>query len=139
MRAICRVIKCGWRLSGILQGKKFLLSKFSVGPHFSKLVPYLGGKGDSRTTAPILPAGPHPACGPSFKNSEICSAIAGCRKRRVRRMFRRLLPPSPPAEKATARQDQAGQSSTSDGAGNSKHAQQTRILERESLPFCHVL
>ena len=27
-----------------------------------------------------------------------------------------LLPPSPPAEKATARQDQAGQSSTRDGA-----------------------
>jgi hypothetical protein len=26
-----------------------------------------------------------------------------------------LLPPSPPAEKATARQDQAGQSSTGDG------------------------
>src|SRR5262249_26497252 len=77
-------------LSGILQGKKFLLSKFSVGPHFSKLVPYWGGKGDSRTTAPILPAGPHPACGRSLKNSEICSAIAGCRKRRVRRMFRRF-------------------------------------------------
>src|SRR5215470_13258789 len=30
-----------------------------------------------------------------------------------------FLPPSPPGEKATARQDQARQSSTSDGAGNS--------------------
>ena len=29
-----------------------------------------------------------------------------------------LPPPSPPAEKATARQDQAGQSSTNDGAGD---------------------
>jgi hypothetical protein len=29
-----------------------------------------------------------------------------------------LLPPSPPAEKATARQDQAGQSGTGDGAGD---------------------
>ena len=31
-----------------------------------------------------------------------------------------LLPPSPPAEKATAREDQAGQSSTDDGAGDNK-------------------
>src|SRR5262249_10333421 len=29
-----------------------------------------------------------------------------------------LLPPSPPAEKATAREDQAGQASTGDGAGD---------------------
>jgi hypothetical protein len=29
-----------------------------------------------------------------------------------------LLPPSPPGEKATTRQDQAGQSSTGDGAWN---------------------
>jgi hypothetical protein len=29
-----------------------------------------------------------------------------------------LLPPSPPAEKATANNDQAGQASTCDGAGN---------------------
>ena len=29
-----------------------------------------------------------------------------------------FLPPSPPAEKATARQDQAGQASTDDGTGN---------------------
>jgi len=28
------------------------------------------------------------------------------------------LPPSPPAEKAAARQDQAGEASTGDGAGN---------------------
>jgi hypothetical protein len=31
----------------------------------------------------------------------------------------RLLPPSPPAEQASARQDQAGKASTSDGAGDS--------------------
>src|SRR5215471_8689838 len=30
------------------------------------------------------------------------------------------LPPSPPAEKATARQDQAGQASTHDGAGDAE-------------------
>jgi hypothetical protein len=35
------------------------------------------------------------------------------------RLLGGLLPPSPPAEKATARQDQAGQSSTDDGAGDS--------------------
>jgi hypothetical protein len=29
-----------------------------------------------------------------------------------------LLPPSPPGEKATARQDQAGKTSTGDGAGD---------------------
>jgi hypothetical protein len=54
------------------------------------------------------------------RNSQIAiaSAIAGCRKRRVRRVFRRSSPPSPPAEKATARQDQPGQPCTCDGAGN---------------------
>jgi hypothetical protein len=31
-----------------------------------------------------------------------------------------LLPPSSPAEKATARQDQAGKASTDDGAGSAK-------------------
>jgi hypothetical protein len=44
-----------------------------------------------------------------------------CRKRRVsaaRECSGRLLPPPPPAEKATARQDQAGKASTGDGAGN---------------------
>jgi hypothetical protein len=30
----------------------------------------------------------------------------------------RLVPPSPPAEKAAARQDQAGQASTGDGTGD---------------------
>jgi hypothetical protein len=38
-----------------------------------------------------------------------------------RKMFERsgdLLPPSPPAEKATARQDQAGKASTGDGTGD---------------------
>jgi len=44
--------------------------------------------------------------------------IAGCRKRRMRcaRSSGDLLPPSPPAEKATARQDQAGKASTGDAA-----------------------
>src|SRR5690242_14686089 len=36
-----------------------------------------------------------------------------------------LLPPSPPAEKATARQDQAGQSGTDNGTG---HGQQSPNL-----------
>jgi hypothetical protein len=43
-----------------------------------------------------------PACGPSDKRVLLSSSIP--------------LPPPPPAEKATARQDQAGQASTSDGA-----------------------
>src|SRR6516165_400260 len=49
------------------------------------------------------------------------SAIAGCRKRRVRNAGSSggLLPPSPPAEKATACEDQARQASTDDGAGDS--------------------
>jgi hypothetical protein len=50
-----------------------------------------------------------------------CSAIAGCRKRRVRvcvETLSDLLPPSPPTEKAAGRQDQAGQASTGDGARN---------------------
>jgi len=33
-----------------------------------------------------------------------------------------LLPPSPPGEKATARQDQSGQSGTDDGAGDADGA-----------------
>src|SRR5262245_22779827 len=50
-----------------------------------------------------------------------CSAIAGCRKRRARIACSRSLPPSsPPAEKATGSQDQAGESSTGDGAGDDR-------------------
>jgi hypothetical protein len=45
----------------------------------------------------------------------ICSAIAGCCNSGD------LLPPSPPAEKAAARQDQAGQASTGDGAGDNSY------------------
>jgi hypothetical protein len=44
-----------------------------------------------------------------------------CRKRRVRlrgNVQAIFLPPSPPAEKAATRQDQAGKASTGDGAGN---------------------
>ena len=40
-----------------------------------------------------------------------------------------LLPPSPPAEKATARQDQAGQASTGDGAGNGREGVGERARE----------
>jgi hypothetical protein len=39
------------------------------------------------------------------------------------KLFRRFPTPSPPAEKATASQDQAGKSSAGDGARNSKQAQ----------------
>src|SRR5262249_21919491 len=39
-----------------------------------------------------------------------------------------LPPPSPPAEKATACEDQAGKASTSDGAGNSGRGQAHRTL-----------
>ena len=48
------------------------------------------------------------------------SAMAGRRKRRVDcpETSGNLLPPSPPAEKATARQDQAGKASADDGGGN---------------------
>jgi hypothetical protein len=49
-----------------------------------------------------------------------CSAIAGCRERHVRHAERSgdFLTPSPPDEKATARQEQTRQSRTDDGAGN---------------------
>src|SRR5262245_54546581 len=41
-----------------------------------------------------------------------------------------LLPPSPPAEKATACQDQTGQASTCDGAGNTRRwVSPKRIIE----------
>jgi hypothetical protein len=48
------------------------------------------------------------------------SAMAGRRKRRVDcpETSGNLLPPPPPPEKATARQDEAGQASTGDGARN---------------------
>jgi hypothetical protein len=41
---------------------------------------------------------------------------------------RDLLPPPPPAEKATARQDQTGKTSTADGAGNAGNARSRRGL-----------
>jgi len=50
-----------------------------------------------------------------------CSAIADCRIWRVPirgGSSGDLLPPSPPAENATTRQDQAGQASADDGAGD---------------------
>jgi len=49
-----------------------------------------------------------------------CLAIAGCRKRRVRIASGALLPPSPPAEQATASQYEARQSGTDDWAGDGK-------------------
>jgi hypothetical protein len=50
------------------------------------------------------------------------SSIADCRKRRVPcvRSSGDFLPPSPPSEEATARQDQAGQSCTGDRAGDGR-------------------
>jgi hypothetical protein len=54
-----------------------------------------------------------------------------------------LPPPSPPAEKATASQDQAGQSSTSDGAGASgahrKFALRATFSPAFCGPFIHLL
>jgi len=40
-----------------------------------------------------------------------------------------LLPPSPPAEKATARQEQAGKSGTGDGSGNGREGVGERARE----------
>jgi hypothetical protein len=39
-----------------------------------------------------------------------------------------LLPPSPPAEQASARQDQAGQTSTGDGARNRSCAYEAEVI-----------
>jgi hypothetical protein len=39
-----------------------------------------------------------------------------------------LVPPSPPAEKATAREDQAGQTGTGDGAGNAHAATRDSVV-----------
>jgi hypothetical protein len=54
-----------------------------------------------------------------------CSAIAGRRKLPLRcaGCSGDFLPPSPPAEKATARQDQAGQASAGDGSRDSVELQ----------------
>ena len=60
------------------------------------------------------------------------TAPAGCRKRRVRDCARcsgNLLPPSPPAEQATARQDQTGKSSTGDRSWHGSRSD----LEREAV------
>src|SRR5262249_8461722 len=43
-----------------------------------------------------------------------------------------FLPPSPPAEKATARQDQAGQASTGDGAGDGNRARSSSIADLDA-------
>jgi hypothetical protein len=61
------------------------------------------------------------AQGPAQRNQ-----TAGCRKLAVRcaESSGAFLTPSPPAEKTTARQDQAGQSSTCDWAGNRYGANQ---------------
>ena len=42
-------------------------------------------------------------------------------------------PPSPPAEKATARQDQAGKASTGDGRGHRRWVEQGRLDERADV------
>jgi len=60
------------------------------------------------------------------------SAMAGRRNRPVRcaGCSRDLLPPSPPAEKATARQDQTWKSSTGDGDGDGSPM---RCLKKKSV------
>src|SRR5437660_550030 len=44
-----------------------------------------------------------------------------------------FLPPSPPAEKATARQDQAGKASTGDGRGHRRWVEQGCLDERADV------
>jgi hypothetical protein len=46
-----------------------------------------------------------------------CARAAHLAKHVMRKCSGGFLPPSPPAKKATARQDQTGQTSTSDGPG----------------------
>src|SRR5215471_11316951 len=94
-------------LSGILQGKKFLLSKFSVGPISRNWC--LIGEGKE------TPGPPPRSC--QRAPTRLADAVL-----KIQRFVRQslaaanvacvgcsgdLLPPSPPAEKATARQDQA--------------------------------
>src|SRR5215831_5916638 len=49
-----------------------------------------------------------------------CGRLVPCSKCHTNRIseIRRLLPPSPPAEKTTARRDQIGEARTDDGSGN---------------------
>jgi len=84
---------------------------------------------DSRYEAAPSSLTPLPCGGPGGlhrtqfkKNQRFCSAIAGCRKRRVccAGCSGDLLPPPPPREQATACQDQAGQASADDGARGEK-------------------
>ena len=68
-------------------------------------------------------------------------AMAGRRKRRVDcpETSGNLLPPSPPDEKATARQGQAGKASTSDGAGGLSNEQRRRAAGRAPNPREHEI
>ena len=67
---------------------------------------------------------PHDLEAPAHARGFLCSLSGGELARfAVQDQFKGLLPSqSAPAEKATARQDQAGQASTGDGAG-SRHIQ----------------
>ena len=47
-----------------------------------------------------------------------------------------FAPPSPPAEQTTAREDQAWQASTGDGAGNVAHTRDS-VVETESFEAAH--
>src|ERR1700750_2654971 len=58
-----------------------------------------------------------------------CSSCAGCSGG--------LLPPSPPAEKASARQDKAGKASTGDGRGNAHPATRDSVVETEPSSAAH--
>jgi hypothetical protein len=57
---------------------------------------------------------------PAFLHGRTSFGVAERRKQRVDcpETSGDLLPPSPPAEQAATRQDQAGKASTGDGAGN---------------------
>src|SRR5262249_47417818 len=65
-----------------------------------------------RAALPFAPSDGH-ATHPAHGHCQLCVGSSGD-----------LLPPSPPAEKSAARQDQAGKAGTNDGAGNIDGAKQ---------------
>src|SRR5262245_66078975 len=59
------------------------------------------------------------------------TSAATVRNRFARQILRHLLPPSPPAEKATARQDEARQSGTDNGAGDRRICHGTAVRRKK--------
>ena len=59
-----------------------------------------------------------------------------CERKSVEPMAAITAPPSPPAEQTTAREDQAWQASTGDGAGNVAHTRDS-VVETESFEAAH--